>query len=139
LVYSYDDRPEADSHGVLLTKKERFLWVGDRQSNTMTTVNTRTDQIEDEFTLEGEASSDPAPDLLDISPKGDFVFAALRGPNPQSGGHSAFGNTPGVGVIEVRNGGRSGRMEGVGRVTNVVGGLENADPHAIRVRVVDHR
>ncbi|MEJ7790134.1 MAG: hypothetical protein WKF29_09655 [Thermoleophilaceae bacterium] len=139
LVYSYDDRPEADSHGVLLTKRERFLWVGDRQSNTMTTVNTRTDQIEDEFTLEGEASSDPAPDLLDISPKSDFVFAALRGPNPQSGGHSAFGNTPGVGVIKVRNGGRSGRMEGVGRVSNVVGGLENADPHAIRVRVVDHR
>lgn len=139
LVYDYDNRAEADSHGVLLTKRERFLWVGDRQSNTMTTVNTRTDRIEDEFTLEGESSSDPAPDLLDISPKADWVFAALRGPNPQSGGHSAFGNTPGVGVIKVRNNGRTGRMKGVARVTNVVGGLENADPHAIRVRVVDRR
>ena len=139
LVYDYDNRTEADSHGVLLTKRERYLWVGDRQSNTMTTVNTRTDRIEDEFTLEGQASSDPAPDLLDISPKSDWVFAALRGPNPQSGGHSAFGNTPGVGVIKVRHNGRTGRMEGVARVTNIVGGLENADPHAIRVRVVDHR
>lgn len=137
LVYDYDNRAEADSHGVLLTKRERFLWVGDRQSNTMTTVDTRTDRIEDEFTLEGEASSDPAPDLLDISPKADWVFAALRGPNPQSGGHSAFGNTPGVGVIKVRRNGRTGRMEGVARVTNMVGGLENADPHAIRVRVLD--
>ncbi|MDQ3645116.1 MAG: hypothetical protein M3356_06395 [Actinomycetota bacterium] len=138
LVYDYDTRPEADSHGVLLTKHEKFLWVGDRQANTITTVNTRNDEIAEEFTLEGEASSDPAPDLLDISPKGDFVFAALRGPNPQSGGHSAFGNSPGVGVIDVRRGGRSGHLDGVARVSNVVGGLEQADPHAIRVRVIDH-
>ena len=139
LVYDYDMRPEADSHGVLLTKHEKYLWVGDRQANTITSVNTRDDEDAEEFTLEGESSSDPAPDLLDISPKGDFVFAALRGPNPQSGGHSAFGNSPGIGVIDVRRGGRSGRLDGVARVSNVVGGLEKADPHAIRVRVVDHR
>ena len=137
LVYSYDDRAEADSHGVLLTKGERFLWTGDRQANTITSVDTRTDEVVDEFSLEGDASADPAPDLLDISPKGRFVFAALRGPNPQSGGHSAFGSTPGVGVIEVLQGGKTGRVAGVARISNVSGdGLERADPHAIRVREI---
>lgn len=137
LVYSYDDRAEADSHGVLLTKGERFLWTGDRQANTITTVDTHTDEVVDEFSLEGDASSDPAPDLLDISPKGRFVFAALRGPNPQSGGHSAFGSTPGVGVIEVGEGGKTGRMTGVARISNMANdGVERADPHAIRVREI---
>lgn len=137
LVYSYDDRAEADSHGVLLTKNERFLWVGDRQANTITSVDTRDDSVVGEFALEGDASADPAPDLLDISPKGRVVFAALRGPNPQSGGHSAFGTTPGVGVIAVAEGGKSGRMTGVARISNVgADGVERADPHAIRVREI---
>lgn len=139
LVYDYDTRAEADSHGVALTKHDKYLWVGDRQANTVTTVRTGKDRVTEEFTVTGAASSDPAPDLLDISPRGDYVFASLRGPNPQSGGHSAFGSTPGVGVIEVRKDGRSGRLTGVARVSNLAGGLEQADPHAIRVRVVDHR
>jgi len=137
LVYDYDTRSEADSHGVVLTKRDRYLWVGDRQANTITTVDTRNDRVVEELSLEGDASSDPAPDLLDISPRGRFVFAALRGPNPQSGGHSAFGNSPGVGVIEVLRGGRSGRLIGVARASNLAGGVEQADPHAIRVRVID--
>jgi hypothetical protein len=137
LIYSYDDRPEADSHGVVLTGKDKYLWTGDRQANTMTVVDTRQDRVLEEFTLEGEASSDPAPDLLDVSPDGRHVFAALRGPRPQSGGHSAFGETPGVGVIDVLRNGRTGRLDSVARVTNVVGGLDQADPHAIRVRVLD--
>ena len=138
LIYSYDDRAEADSHGVVLTgRKERYLWTGDRQSNTMTVVDTRNDRLIEEFTLEGEISSDPAPDLLDVSPDGRHVFAALRGPLPLSGGHSAPGNTPGVGVIDVRGGGRKGRLDSVARVSNVVGGRDMADPHAIRVRVLD--
>jgi hypothetical protein len=58
------------------------------------------------------------------------MFASLRGPNPSSG-HEAFGSTPGVGVIEVRRGGRSGRLDGVARVGSLRG---TPDPHAIRVR-----
>lgn len=138
LIYSYDDRAEADSHGVVLTgKKERYLWTGDRQSNTMTVVDTRNDELIEEFTLEGDRSADPAPDLLDVSPDGDHVFAALRGPVPLSGGHSALGSTPGVGVIDVRGGGRKGRLDSIARVSNVVGGRDMADPHAIRVRVLN--
>lgn len=138
LIYSYDDRAEADSHGVVLAGgKDRYLWTGDRQANTMTVVDTRDDRRIGEFSLEGEVSRDPAPDLLDVSPDGRHVFAALRGTQPLSGGHSAPGSTPGVGVIDVRGGGRKGRLDSVARISNVVDGRELADPHAIRVRVLD--
>jgi hypothetical protein len=138
LVYSYDDRAEADSHGVVLAgRQDRYLWTGDRQSNTMTVVDTRNDRVIEEFTLEGEISNDPAPDLLDVSPDGDHVFAALRGSQPLSGGHFAAGNTPGIGVIDVRGGGREGRLDSVARVSNITGGRDMADPHGIRVRVLN--
>ena len=77
-------------------------------------------------------SSDPAPDLFDLSPRGDYMFSSLRGPNPSTG-HEAVGSTPGLGGIDVRRGGRSGRLVGVARVGTVRG---TPDPHAIRVRTL---
>jgi hypothetical protein len=126
------DAPDAkvDAHAVGLTRFG-FLWWGDRIENDVTVVDPRADRVVSRFGLEGELSNDPAPDLFDVSPGGDFMFASLRGPNPSSG-HEAFGSTPGVGVIRVRLGGLSGRLTGVARVGSVNG--ETPDPHAIRVR-----
>lgn len=137
LVYSRDDEAAVDSHGVLLTKGERFLWVGDRIANDMTVVDTRTDEVVERFSLAGEVSPDPAPDLMDISPGGKTVYVALRGPRPGSGGHAAVGVTPGLGVIDVRRGGKAGELSHVAPITNVQQGLQLADPHAVRVRVTD--
>jgi hypothetical protein len=39
-----------------------------------------------------------------------------------------------VGGIRVHDIGRSGELVGVGPITNVVGGIERADPHALAVR-----
>ena len=136
LVYSYDGRTGVDSHGVLLTKGERYLWTGDRQANTISVVDSRRDKLINEFSIAQNSSSDPAPDLMDISPDGKTVFASLRGPFPQSGGHASVGNTPGVGVIDVRRGGRDGRMKGVAKISNPTTSVESADPHAIRLRVL---
>jgi hypothetical protein len=121
-----------DAHAVGLTRFG-FLWWGDRIENDVTVVDPRANKVVSRFGLEGELSSDPAPDLFDVSPADDFMFASLRGPNPSSG-HEAFGSTPGVGVIRVRLGGFSGRLVGVARVGRVNG--ETPDPHAIRVREV---
>jgi hypothetical protein len=126
------DAPDAtvDAHAVGLTSSG-FLWWGDRIENDVTVVDPRADRVVSRFGLDGELSDDPAPDLFDISPDGDFMFASMRGPNPSSG-HEAFGSTPGVGVIRVRSRGLSGRLTGVARV-----GRANSitpDPHAIRVR-----
>jgi hypothetical protein len=132
LVYSRDSEGQVDAHAVALTEHGRYLWWGDRTQNDVVVVDPRRDREVNRFELAGPLSSDPAPDLFDLSPDGDFMFSSLRGPNPSSG-HEAFGSTPGVGVIDVKRGGKSGRLVGVARVGDVRG---TPDPHAIRVRTV---
>lgn len=133
LVYSRDSEGQVDAHAVSKTRGGRYLWWGDRVQNDVTVVNPRRERVVGSFSLVGEHSDDPAPDLFDLSPRGRLMFASLRGPVPQSGGHDAVGSTPGVGVIEPRRGGRSGRMVGVARVPGPSLDVP-ADPHAIRVR-----
>ena len=130
---------DVDSHGVLLTKHGKYLWVNDRIQNTVEVVRTRNNELVNEFPLATETATDVAPDLMDISPDKDKVFVATRGPNPQSGGHAAFGNSPGLGVIDVSQDGRDGRLDYVARVGNVIEGTEQADPHAVRVREIRRR
>jgi hypothetical protein len=131
-VYTRDAAgASVDSHAVALTRNG-FLWWGDRIENDVTVVDPRSNRVVSQFGLEGELSDDPAPDLFDLSPDGEHMFASLRGPNPASG-HDAYGSTPGVGVIKVRPGGLQGRLAGVARVGGIRG---TPDPHAIRVRTI---
>ena len=131
-VYTRDATgAQVDAHAVARTRFG-FLWWGDRHENDVTVVDPRHNRVVSRFSLVNELSDDPAPDLFDLSPDGDYVFTSLRGPNPSSG-HEAFGSTPGVGVIKVRLGGLAGRLTGVARVGSIRG---TPDPHAIRVRVV---
>jgi sugar lactone lactonase YvrE len=128
-----------DSHGMVLTKKNRFLWVADRAANRIVVVETASDRVVNEIDLVGELSNDPAPDLLDKSPGGNRVFMALRGPNPLTGNAPAVGNavgsTPGLGIARVEQGGRSGALEAIAPISNIVDGVERADPHGIAVRI----
>jgi hypothetical protein len=133
LVYSRDaEGVPVDAHAVAPPQEASMLREGDRSQNDVVVVDPRRDREVNRFELAGALSADPAPDLFDLSPRGDYMFASLRGPNPSSG-HEAFGSTPGVGVIDVRRGGRSGRLVGVARVGEVRG---SPDPHAIRVRTL---
>ena len=128
----------ADAHGAVLTRDDRYLWVGDRAANSVRVVDTRTDAIVRDIPLAGPLSSDPAPDLFAIAPAGNRIFAALRGPNPLTGNAPGVGNavgaTPGLAVLNVTEGGANGRLHAVIPVTNVVEGVERADPHAVKVR-----
>jgi hypothetical protein len=133
LVYSRDgEGVPVDAHAVAQTEHGRYLWWGDRSQNDVVVVDPRHNREINRFELAGPLSADPAPDLFDLSPSGDYMFSSLRGPKPSSG-HEAFGSTPGVGVIDVRRDGRSGRLVGVARVGEVRG---TPDPHAIRVRTL---
>jgi hypothetical protein len=82
-------------------------------------------------------SDDPSLDLADLSPSGNFAFVSLRGPNPLSGDpHASTGSTPGVGVIQLEQGGRTGFMKTVVRVSNRdANHVQRADVHGIRVRL----
>jgi DNA-binding beta-propeller fold protein YncE len=139
LVLSQDHLALTDSHGATLTKHGRYLWVTDRAGNRIVVIDTDDDEMVNEFSLIGALSNDPSPDLIDISPRGDRVYVALRGSIPLSGDpHVSTGSTPGVGVIRVRRGGRSGEFQGIARISNIdQGGLDRADPHALRVRAAD--
>jgi hypothetical protein len=137
-----------DSHGA--ARVGRFAWVSDRFANTVEVVDTVSDSHVGVFTLAGAMSADPAPDLLDTAPGGDYVFASLRGPCPltanAAGVNNAVGATPGVGVIAVHRGGTSGTLVGVAPIHSFdLSGAscapagappsnDRADPHALRVR-----
>jgi hypothetical protein len=135
-----------DSHGV--TRTGRYLWAADRAANTVEVVDTVTETHVSTFSLVAASTADPAPDLLDVSPEGGFVFASLRGPCPLTanapGVNNAVGSTPGVGVIAVAGGGREGTLVGIAPITSpstpfacpTTGTMltERADPHAVRVR-----
>ena len=139
VVFDHSDRPIKDSHGLMLTRRERYLWVADRAANTVVVVDTTTDAVVNEISLAGPVSPDPAPDLLVPAPVGNRAYATLRGPNPLTGNNpvvnNAQGQTPGLGVIRIEQGGRSGTLHGLFHISNLDGlGVERADPHGIAVR-----
>jgi DNA-binding beta-propeller fold protein YncE len=138
LVYTHDGTP-SDSHGTTRTKHERYVWVGERFGNNITVVDTDSNSVVNQFTLVGPVSIDPAPDLMDISPSGNRVFMALRGPNPLTANNPTFNNavgtTPGVGIVRVQEGGRTGTFFARVPISHIVDGVERADPHGLRVLV----
>jgi DNA-binding beta-propeller fold protein YncE len=138
LIFSENVDP-ADAHGAVLTKHQTYLWVADRGRNFLWVVATRTDAVVNRIPLAGRISSDPTPDLLAISPNGGHVFMSLRGPNPLTADpHVSRGITPGVGVIKVAGGGRSGQFESLAPVSNLECAgttcTERADVHALALR-----
>lgn len=137
LVVSLDGGHEADSHGAMLTRQGRYLWVADRIGNRIVVVKTATGRMVGEFPLAGQLSEDPSPDLLDLSPAGDLAFVSLRGSLPLSGDpHASTGSTPGLGIVQVKKDGRTGALTGIARIANVdAAGIDRADPHGLRVRM----
>ncbi len=139
-------RDGGDSHGMAAVNK--FLWSADRHLNLIDVYDTVNGNMKvATITLTGEVSSDPAPDLIDVSPDGAYVFAALRGPAPLTGNNkdvnNAVGATPGVGVIKVDGGGRTGKLVSIAPISKKVQEKdkegkdvtnEKADPHGIQVR-----
>ena len=136
LLYS-DDGAERDSHGMVVMKDRRFLWVLDRVQNVAEIFNTRSGAQINRVDLNTSGLAGLAPDLADVSPSGNRIFVSLRGPNPLSGDpHASTGSTPGLGVIQVKQNGVSGVLKTVVPIHNIdAGGIERADAHGIRVRL----
>jgi len=135
VVYQVDG--PHDSHGMVPTGRNgQYLWVMDRHADTVEVLATTKDARLGTIPLNGPLTDNAAPDLTDISPAGDLVFVALRGPTPLSGDpHNARGATPGLGILQVADGGRDGKLVGIVRLSNVgADGVERADPHGLRVR-----
>jgi hypothetical protein len=128
----------SDSHGIgAAGNNKRFLWVMDRHANVAEIIDVRTGRWINTVALTGGVSDDPAPDLVDRSPNGDRLFVALRGSVPLSGDpHNATGSTPGLGIIQTTNGGRTGGLVAVVPMTNALQQpKQGPDAHGLRVRI----
>lgn len=128
-----------DSHGMLLTKNDRYLWTTDRAANLIEIIDTTTNEVINQIDLtKGSDDFDPAPDLIFASPHRSGAFTALRGPSPLSGNapdvNNAAGNSPGLGVVKMSLDGKTGTLLYVVPISHVVDGKEMADPHGIAVR-----
>jgi hypothetical protein len=125
-----------DAHGPLATKGERFVWIFDRAANVAEVFDAASGSWINTVSLLSDDSGDPTPDLAALSPSGNRIFVSLRGPNPLSGDpHASTGSTPGLGVLQVEQGGRHGRLKAIARITNPdAGGVERADAHGIALR-----
>ncbi|MDH4049140.1 MAG: hypothetical protein OEW68_16680 [Gammaproteobacteria bacterium] len=169
------DSTRRDAHGVVATVDERFVHTNDRIRNNVEVVRavgrpkrkatydlTSADgkgrgigpceaaSVEDDASL---PLNDPAPDLMSRSPNGDFLFVAFRGPAPVTASHASQGSCPGVGVVRLKQGGKTGKLVGVLRATNTIDtapagappgghpytGQERADMHFVDVRILDER
>lgn len=126
-----------DSHGMVATPDGRYLWVFDRHADQAVVFATREGKHVGTVALNGELTENAAPDIATMAPAGDRIFMALRGPTPLSGDpHNGTGTTPGLGIIELSDGGRGGRLAGIIPITNRSSGVERADPHSVAVRLL---
>jgi hypothetical protein len=135
LVSQRDDMV-ADSHG--MASVGRFVWNADRAGNNIEIIDTVSNFSVGSVDLATTANADPAPDLMDVAPDGQYVFVTLRGPIPLTGNdksaHNAKGTIPGVGVVHVEADGKVGHYKGQATITNMKDGAETADTHGIAVR-----
>jgi hypothetical protein len=135
LVSQRDDQ-FADSHG--MAPVGRYVWSADRAGNNIEIIDTVSNLSVNSVDLVTSANEDPAPDLMDVAPDGQYVFVGLRGPNPLTGNdknvNNAKGTIPGVGVIHVDARGKVGHYKGQAAITNMKDGKETADVHGIAVR-----
>lgn len=137
-IFSYS-ATGSDTHGCVLVAGGAYVWVADRAGNKIIVVEVASDAAVAEIDLAGELSADPAPDLIDVSPDGGWVFMPLRGPAPLTanveGANNAVGSSPGLGVARVGPDGRSGELVGVAPIVHLdAAGAVVADPHGLAVR-----
>jgi len=159
-----------DSHGMDVTIDGKYLHVVDRIQNIIETFDTKTFE-RDTYDLvskdgkggreapagpcfaksvldsDGLTLNDPTPDLMEVTPDGKHIMVAFRGPAPISVAHAGQGSCPGVGIVEITEGGKSGKLVAVLRTTNrldvsvintIVGGhdydgVERSDVHGVIV------
>lgn len=132
-VVDRDASGPRDAHGVVAVR-DRYVWAFDRAAHVVQVYRADSAATVATVNLRTEGSQAPAPDIVAASPDGWAVYAATRGPNPLTGTHAAVGDAPGVMVLEIQRDGRLAAVRGHAAVTNVVAGVERADPHGIAVR-----
>ncbi len=74
----------------------RYLWSVDRAGNNIEIIDTLSNLSVGSVDLVTDWNTDPAPDLMDVAPDGQYVFVGLRGPTPLTGNDKAVNNAKGT-------------------------------------------
>jgi hypothetical protein len=129
-----DETVRRDSHGATPTVDGKYVHTVDRIQGEVYVFDTVSLKGQFEYSLREtgvcEASAvqddpdlplnDPAPDLTESTPDGMYVAIAFRGPAPVTVNHSTQGSCPGVGIVRLTKGGKSGELVTILRTTNLV-------------------
>ena len=126
-----------DAHGLWPTIDGKYIHINDRIQNVVEVFDAKTSELVNTYDLvsadgksgrygpsgpcravsvtddAGLVLNDPAPDLMEISPDGKYFILTFRGPAPVTVAHAAQGSCPGVGIVEITENGRSGKLVGV--------------------------
>lgn len=133
------DLAERDAHGMLVTAGNvKYLWQFDRLSNVAEVFRLPSKQRVNTVDLKASGvSSDPTPDIVGLSPAGNRIYVALRGPRPQTGAHASSGTTPGLGIVNLTHNGADGTLSQVLPTSflNAFDGSEESDPHGLVIRL----
>jgi hypothetical protein len=126
-----------DAHGITATGNGFYIWAFDRLANVVEVYRSFDFKHIRTIDLVGPLSSDPTPDIVALSPLGNRVYIALRGPLPQTGAHASSGTTPGLAIMSVTHGGARGEITHIQPTNfrNPITGLEESDPHGVVIRV----
>ena len=129
LLRSIETTPAGtDAHGMAYVGNG-YLWVANRgDGDNIMVIDLRTWEVVSLIEDVG-----PAPDLIDLHPNGNVAYVSLRGPRALTGGPSAVGQTPGVAVIAIEDGGASGRRVDFWPLGDQSPDSQ-VDPHGIAVR-----
>ncbi|MDX2252677.1 MAG: hypothetical protein NW202_10350, partial [Nitrospira sp.] len=92
LISQRDDQ-FADSHG--MASVGRYVWNADRAGNNIEIIDTLSNLSVGAIDLTTSANADPAPDLMDVAPDGQYVFVTLRGQTPLTGNDKDAHNAKG--------------------------------------------
>jgi hypothetical protein len=133
-----------DAHDLAGTVDGKYVHVIDRIQDVLDVFDTNTDEHVGTYSLrtksgaiddnEAGACNDasvtdggdefdvnnPTSDFISPTPDGKYMMLSTRGPAPVSAGHSAQGSCPGVGIVELKDGGTSGALVGVFRSVNTI-------------------
>ncbi|KXZ43404.1 hypothetical protein GPECTOR_91g558 [Gonium pectorale] len=134
-VVADDRNGTRDAHGAGITRDTNGY------NSVIDVYSFDTDRLVNRIDLKAaNLTSDPTPDALTISPIQDHAFVSLRGAFPLSGDpHISTGSSAGLGVLVVEGVGRSAHLQKILTITNIVGGVNRADPHGVDVRTTNDR